>query len=172
VANRQELILRAQGGDTLALDQLLVECQSDARRYAMRHCMPSEIDDAIQETLLIITRHVQSLKTAASFAGWLFTIVRRECSRLSRKMFSHEQFDDDRIEAVLDERPGVELRLELACALESLPPIYLEMILLRDFEELTITEICERLGMTVATAKSRLRRARILVREYLLGPDR
>ena len=134
--------------------------------------MPSEIDDAIQETLLIVTRHVHSLKSVASFAGWLFTIVRRECSRLSRKMFSHEQFDDDRIEAVLDERPGVELRLELACALESLPPIYLEMILLRDFEELTITEICERLGMTVATAKSRLRRARILVREYLLGPDR
>jgi RNA polymerase sigma factor (sigma-70 family) len=86
-------------------------------------------------------------------------------------MFSHEQLDDDRIEAALADRPRIELRMELACALESLPPLYLEMILLRDFEELTITEICERLGMTVATAKSRLRRARILVREYLLGAD-
>lgn len=171
MANRQELILRAQGGDTLALDQLLVECQSDARRYAMRHCSPSEIDDAIQETLLIVTRHVRSLKSVASFAGWLFTIVRRECSRLSRKMFSHEQLDDVRIEAALAERPRAELRMELACALESLPPVYLEIILLRDFEELTIKEICERLGVTVATAKSRLHRARVLVKEYLFGTD-
>jgi len=71
----------------------------------------------------------------------------------------------------LTERPRDELRMELALALESLPPHYLEMILLRDFEELTIAEICERLGVTVATAKSRLRRARLLVREYLLGVE-
>jgi DNA-directed RNA polymerase specialized sigma24 family protein len=45
------------------------------------------------------------------------------------------------------------------------------MILLRDFEELTIAEICERLDVSVATAKARLRRARVLVREYLLGAD-
>jgi RNA polymerase sigma factor (sigma-70 family) len=155
----------------MALDRLLAECQCDARRYAMRHCATSEVDDAVQETLLIVTRHVRSLKTAASFAGWLFTIVRRECRRLTRRMFSHEDLDDDRIEARLAERPRDELRLDLAFALESLPAHYLEMILLRDFEELTISEICERLDVTVATAKSRLRRARILVREYLLESE-
>ncbi len=170
-ATRQDLILRAQDGDTLALDRLLAECQCDARRYAMRHCVTSEIDDAVQETLLIVTRHVRSLKTAASFAGWLFTIVRRECARLSRKMFSHEDIDDDRIAAELARRSGDELRTELASALESLPPRYLEMILLRDFEELTIADICQRLGVTAATVKSRLHRARALVREYLLDQE-
>jgi RNA polymerase sigma factor (sigma-70 family) len=68
-------------------------------------------------------------------------------------------------------RPTDELRAELAFALESLPAHYLEMILLRDFEELTIAEICERLGVSVQTAKARLRRARLLVREYLLGAE-
>ncbi len=170
-ASREDLIVRAQGGDALALNALLVECQCDARRYALRHCAASEIDDAVQEALLVIARHVRSLKTAASFAGWLFTIVRRECSRLSRKMFSRANLDDSEIVDRLTERPRDELRMELALALESLPPHYLEMILLRDFEELTIAEICERLGVTVATAKSRLRRARPLVREYLLGVE-
>jgi RNA polymerase sigma factor (sigma-70 family) len=171
VAVRQDLILRAQTGDNLALGQLLAECQSDARRYAMRHCIPSEIDDAVQESLLIVTRHVASLKTAAAFAGWLFTIVRRQCSRLERKIFAHEGLDDERIAEAFAVRSNDELRMELAFALESLPPHYLEMILLRDFEEMTISEICERLGVTVAVAKSRLRRARVLVREYLLDPE-
>lgn len=171
-ASTRDLILRAQHGDAMALDRLLAVSQCDARRYAMRHCVTSEVDDAVQEALLIVTRRVRSLKTAASFAGWLFTIVRRECRRLARRMFAHENLDDDRIEAQLLERPRDELRLDLAFALESLPAHYLEMILLRDFEELTISEICQRLDVTVATAKSRLSRARMMVREYLLELDR
>lgn len=171
LVTRQSLILRAQGGDGPALEQLLVECQSDARRYALRHCTASEIDDAVQETLLIITRHVASLKAVTSFAGWLFTVVRRQCARLSNKMFGHEQLEDERIESQLAQRSRDDLRLDLASALESLPPSYLEMILLRDFEELTIAEICTRLDITVATAKARLRRSRLLVREYLFDSN-
>jgi RNA polymerase sigma factor (sigma-70 family) len=167
MAARQDLILRVQGGDGVALNQLLAECQSDARRYAMRHCHASEIDDAVQEALMIVTRHVSSLKSIASFTGWLFTIVRRECSRLSKKMFGHEDVNDERIAAQLSSCSNNELRMELALALESLPPQFLQLILLRDFEELTIGEICQRLELTVATVKSRLRRARLLVREYL-----
>ncbi|WP_422596971.1 RNA polymerase sigma factor [Pseudomonas sp.] len=52
--------------------------------------------------------------------------------------------------------------------MESLPAHYLEVVLLRDFEELTISEISERLQEPVGAIKSRLHRARELVREYLL----
>lgn len=170
-ANRHELILCTQRGDPMALDNLLAECRSDVRRFAMRHCITSEIDDAVQETLLIVARHMQSLKPAASFAGWLFTIVRRECQRLSRKMFVHEDVADNQIEIWLAVQSNDESRLGLAFALESLPAHYLEIIMLRVFEELTMSEIGDRLDVTLATAKSRLRRARVLVREYLLGDD-
>lgn len=47
-----------------------------------------------------------------------------------------------------------------------MPDHYLEVVLLRDFEDLTIAEIAERLGEQDGTVKSRLRRARELVREY------
>jgi DNA-directed RNA polymerase specialized sigma24 family protein len=43
------------------------------------------------------------------------------------------------------------------------------VLLLRDLEDLTIGEIAQRLGETREAVKSRLRRARALVREYLLG---
>lgn len=164
-----DLIVRAQGGDAAALDRLLVECRFDAHRYARRHCVTSEVDDAVQEALLIVVQRLRLLRTAASFAAWLFTVVRRECRRLSRRMFAHEELDEERIADRFAARPMNELRMELAFALESLPAHYLEVILLRDFEELTITEICERLDVSVQTAKARLRRARLLVREYLIG---
>ena len=62
-----------------------------------------------------------------------------------------------------------DLRLDLASALQSLPPQYLQMILLRDFEELSITEIAGQLNITTAAVKSCLHRARTLAREYVLA---
>lgn len=53
-------------------------------------------------------------------------------------------------------------------AIDSLPPIYRDALLMRDFEELTIEEMSERLGVTREAAKSRLHRGRSLVREYLV----
>lgn len=167
-AKRRDLVLGAQAGDGAAVERLLAERQGDLRRYAMRHCALSEIDDAVQETLLIVTRQAQSLKSAASFAGWLFTIVRRECGRLSRRMFAHEDIGDAAIEAALARRTDETLRLELAAAIESLPAHYREIVLLRDFEEMTMAEICRRLGLSIASGKSRLRRARLLIREFLV----
>ncbi|MGH8211401.1 MAG: RNA polymerase sigma factor, partial [Steroidobacteraceae bacterium] len=149
---------------------LLVSCQSDARRYARRHCAASDIDDAVQEAMLILSRKVKALRAAAAFSGWLFTVVRRECQRLSRAMFRQGSSIEDLAEAQLACRSDEGLKIDLIAALESLPAHYLEVILLRDFAELTISEIASKLGMQVPGVKSRLHRARELVREYLVGP--
>ena len=50
-----DLVVRARGGDAAALDRLLFECRYDARRYALRHCVTSEVDDAVQEALLVFS---------------------------------------------------------------------------------------------------------------------
>lgn len=86
-------------------------------------------------------------------------------------MFSTEELDEEKIEQQLNCRANHELRIDLANALESLPAHYLEVVLLRDFEELTIAEIAERLEENPPAIKSRLHRARELVREYLLSPS-
>ena len=64
--------------------------------------------------------------------------------------------------------PMEDLRIDLVRALESLPPSYREVILLRDMQEMTIEEIARHLNLTREATKSRLHRARTLVREYLL----
>jgi RNA polymerase sigma factor (sigma-70 family) len=167
--DRDTLILAAQTGDTAAISRLLAVCQADARRYAHKHCQASDVDDAVQESLLIISRKVRGLRAVAAFSSWLFTVIKRECRKLSRAMFMHEPLPDEVAEELLLHRPNDELRIDLANALESLPAHYLEVVLLRDFEELTIAEIADRLGEPPGAIKSRLHRARELVREYMLS---
>jgi RNA polymerase sigma factor (sigma-70 family) len=169
---RQELIESAQSGDTAALNRLLVVCQNDVRRYARRHCSAADVDDAVQEALLILSRRVRGLKAAAAFSGWLFTIVRRECQRLARRMFGGASSLDESAEVQFATMTDEGLRLDLIAALESLPAHYLEVILLRDFAELTIGEMARHLHMEVPGVKSRLHRARELIREYILEPAR
>nr|WP_198982297.1 RNA polymerase sigma factor [Herbaspirillum sp. ASV7] len=170
-SERDNLILAAQGGDQAAISRLLAVCQADARRYARRHCQASDVDDAVQESLLIISRKVGSLKAAVAFSSWLFTVIKRECHKLLRLTSRHAPLPEQAAEQQLERRSDEALRIDLAHALESLPAHYLEVVLLRDFEELTIAEIAGRLGEPQGAVKSRLHRARELVREYLLGPD-
>lgn len=173
-SGRTDLILAAQSGDAGSIERLLMACQADARRYARRHCHASDVDDAVQESLLTISRKVHGLKAAAAFSSWLFVVIKRECRRLERLMFRHEPLPDELAEEQMLGRPDSALRIDLARALESLPAHYLEVVLLRDFEELTIGEISRRLVEQPGAVKSRLHRARELVREYMLaeGPAR
>lgn len=166
--DRGDLILAAQGGDPAALARLLTVCRVDARRYAYRHCHVNDVDDAVQETLLIVFRRIRGLRAAAAFSSWLFTVVKRECRKLSRMMFRRQPLPDELAEEQLMQRPQDELRIDLSAALGQLPTHYLQVVLLRDFEDMAISEIAGRLHEPVTTIKSRLHRARAQVRGYLL----
>jgi RNA polymerase sigma factor (sigma-70 family) len=87
-----------------------------------------------------------------------------------RVALRHDPYDEAAVDTWLARHHDDDhLRRELASAIESLPPHYREVLLLRDFEELTIAEIAARVGDTPAAVKSRLHRARTLAREYLLA---
>ncbi|MGM9481029.1 RNA polymerase sigma factor [Roseateles sp. NT4] len=168
-AQHQPLLAAAHGGDRRALEQLLRISRPDIRRYAQQHCLLSDVDDAVQEALLIVSRKLPSLRVMAAFSGWMIRLVQRECRRLGRITLRYDPYDEEKLEQwlVTHDEPG--LRRELVAALESLPIHYREVMLLRDLEEMTIEEIADQTGLTRANVKSRLHRARALAREYLLG---
>ena len=170
--DRASLIIAAQSGNEISLSQLLKECRADVRRYARRHCEMSEIDDAVQETLLIVARRIRSLKAVTSFAGWLFA------GRAARVPAPRAAHDLPRgLDRCARSRRNWRAARMIACVStgrwrsESLPAHYLEIVLLRDFEELSIAEIGARLGAPASLCQARLHRARVLVREYLIGGD-
>ena len=169
---QNDMLLLAQAGDPLALASLLRELQPDIRRYARRQChRASVLEDVVQETLIVVYRKVGHVRSPAAIGSWLLTIVTRLCMlpalMLTRGIEELADADEMRHFASL---PLDELRIDLVRALESLPVGHREIVLLRDFEELTIAEIAVRLGLTREAAKSRLHRARSLLREYLVDP--
>lgn len=163
------LFASAQAGDPLALERLLRQLQPDVRRYARFQChRGSAIEDVVQEALIIVYRRVGSVRDAAALASWMFRVVARLCMLPALALMR----GTEQIEALADSTrlatmPQDELRIDLVRALESLPAAHREVILLRDMEQLTITEIAQRLQITREAAKSRIHRARALVREYL-----
>lgn len=165
------LIEAARAGTPSALERLLVECQPELRRYAQRSCLISDVDDAVQEALMIAARYLRTLRHARAWSRWMFRIVRRECHRMARVGLRRDLWGDSEVEALVAARSEHELRLDLIAALESLPEQYRAVVLLRDFEGLTIGEMADRLTTTSAAVKNRLHRARELTREYLLASN-
>jgi RNA polymerase sigma factor (sigma-70 family) len=166
-----DLLLAAQSGDRHALTQLLVALQPDIRRYARRLChRTSAIEDVVQEVLIVVYRRVGTVRSPAALVGWLLTVISRICMLPALMLMrGYEELTSVEESREIAKVPPDELRIDLVNAIESLSPSHREVLLLRDLEDLTIGEISRRLGVTREATKSRLRRARALVREYLLG---
>lgn len=161
------LIEAARQGDEAALLLLLKDSQPDLRHIAETQCASdADAEDAVQETLLVVYRRIGALRTVSSYTAWLFSIVRRECQRLMRRTRGQVPLPDtDHAIFAYYTRP--DLRMDLAAAIQSLPDKYREAIVLRDFEEYSITEIAETSRLTRAAVKSRIHRGREMIREYL-----
>lgn len=166
---QEHIFAAAQAGDQAALNRLLVELRPNIRRYAVYQCRASSaIDDVVQEALLILYRRIGTVRSIAALSAWLFTVVTRLCMLPAlvfiRGVEELKSIEDSRHFAKV---PVDDLRIDLVHALESLSEPHREIILLRDMQEMTIAEIALHLGITREAAKSRLHRARALVREYL-----
>ncbi|MDF0519689.1 sigma-70 family RNA polymerase sigma factor [Bradyrhizobium yuanmingense] len=158
----------ARLGDAEAIARLLETTQPDIRRYARATCRSSaDAEDATQEALWILFRHVGTIRSLLALSAWLFSVVRRECLRLARRAGLVPAVDGGEAEAALLLRPEADLRLDVAAAFEALPPHYRDVALMRDVKEMTIHEIAAALGASRQTVKARLHRARALMREYL-----
>jgi len=161
------LLESARRGDLVALEKLLIVCRSDLKRIAQTQCASSvDPEDAVQESLLLIYRRIGTLRTVAAFPAWAFSIVRRECHRLLRSMRGETELPEaDSPVFIYTDHFG--LRFDLAAAIQSLPEKYREAIILRDFEERSISEIADDLRLTREAVKSRIHRGRQMVQEYL-----
>lgn len=162
------LIVAARSGDRASMELLLAAAQPDIRRFARKSCRhANDIDDAVQDAMWSVNRHVATLLNIAAFPAWLMMVVTRACWRLARRAIGGEQLEPLENDLRLSERPEADLRLDLAAAIQSLPEHYRDILLLRDIEERTINEIACLRDLTRETVKARLHRARALVREYL-----
>lgn len=146
----------------------MLVCQPDIRRFARRTCSTTEdVEDAVQFTLWQLHKKIGTLKTISSFTSWLFRIIERECYRLFKVRQSKNieaRADIDKLSASSSE---IDLKIDLTNAIISLPLIYRQVSILRDIQEYSTPEVAEKLGITVEAVKSRLHRARLMVKEKI-----
>lgn len=165
----------ARAGDPIAIEALLRARRTEVVRYAMRLCIsPADAEDATQEALLALTRHVASLREVAALSRWLFLAVRTHCLRLARRSLRHMASLDDgapiELEGPSPEEQLVDrqLRHHLARVMSELAPELREVLVRRDVEGEPTADTAAALGLTVPAMKSRLHRARAEVKSRLL----
>ena len=165
-----QLVEAACGGDAAAVEKLLVVCQPDLRRFARRACSSGDdAEDAVQIALWQLYRKIGALRIAATFASWLFRIIERECYRLFHARAKLQALDASLDDVLRQEPLPLALRKDLIAAIARLPEPYRKILILRDIDELTAPEAADQLGISIDAAKSRLHRARALVRDNLLA---
>lgn len=132
--------------------------------------------DLVQETCYKALENIHLLNENSNVRAWLFTIMRNIwINQKKRNKISPIQFDEA-IENVSDEWNinaeelliSNEMRQALLKALNSLPEVYKEILVLRYFEDLSYNEISEILGCPLGTVMSRLNRAREKLKEILI----
>jgi RNA polymerase sigma-70 factor, ECF subfamily len=136
-----------------------------------------EARDLVQETFVKSLKGFSSFREGTNFRAWMFRILRNTflTSRTGLERRSTEQEDEGFAElAVSQETPEIALvrraDTELVrSAIAQLAPLFQEVLLLADIEEMKYQEIAEALDIPIGTVMSRLARARRQVREYIVA---
>jgi RNA polymerase sigma factor (sigma-70 family) len=142
----------------------------------------NDAEDLVQESYLKALRSFASFQPGTNFRAWMFKILKNtllsSCSKLERRMTVAMESDEDSTvlpatsvtpESRLIERSGNDA---VRRAIEQLPVIFREVILLCDVEDASYREIAEILSIPIGTVMSRLARARKAVRESLRSSRR
>ncbi|MGP3918972.1 RNA polymerase sigma factor [Nonomuraea sp. 10N515B] len=162
------LVVRVQLGDRSAWAELVTRWRVPVWTYVRRMLDAERADEVTQEIWLAVVRGLPRLREPGRFAPWLFTIARRsvtdrlrsEYAREKESFTADEAMVEDPVEAMAD-------RAELVAALAGLPVLEREILVLFYLEDLSVEECAQICAVPTGTVKSRLNRARRLLRERL-----
>ena len=178
------IVRKVLGGDANAFETLVLEYEKNVYNIALRMTGNSEdAADMTQEAFIKAYNSLQSFRGDSKFSVWLYRIVSNVCldflrSKNRRPTVSLSVEDDDGEDAqldVADESQSPELLLDrkltrdsVRRGLDSLPPDYRQILLLREIQGLSYDEISQALCLEVGTVKSRIFRARKRLCTFLI----
>ncbi len=188
------IIRKAQDGDERAFARLVKDYESIVYSFAYKVCHDKEkAEEAWQDTFVNVFRKLKQFDGNSKFTTWLYSIVVNNClmkhrrSKLEQATISidvPEGFHEDPVmdsegrvvqtiaswkDTPIDSLMNKELRSLLDKAIKKLPADHRVVFVLRDVEGQTAEEVAKMLKLSVPAVKSRLRRARVFLREQLNG---
>ncbi len=190
MTDEKQLIKLAQQGDIKAFEQLVAFHSRRIYNIGLRMLgNPEDAADMCQETLLKIYRHLPEYRGSAAFSTWLHRISVNTChdflrNRNRRQEISLSQLTDDQgsplaeLEiadySTLPEQLYLDQESQdyLQALINGLTPKYRLVTALREVSGLSYQEIAAAAGISVGTVKSRLNRARAVMRQRMLADEK
>lgn len=179
----RDLVRRVAGGETAAFAKLMRRHNRTLFRAARAILRDdAEAEDALQEAYLQAYRAIGTYRGDAKLSTWLARIVANEALMRLRKRERRAEIvplqpsarpeeldipDTDMPKTPEDHAERAQMRRLLEAQIDSLPGDYRAVFVLRAVEEMTVQETAAVLGIPEATVRSRLFRARSLLREAL-----
>ena len=174
-----EIVRRCLAGQRDAFAELVARHQRSVFGVALRMLGDrDQADDAAQEAFVRAYSRLATFKGESSMRTWLVQITTRLCIDLLRarrrrgEVLLAREGDGEftRVGRVNpDWQGGITDRHALARAIADLPPHYKAAIILRHLQHLSYSDMARALGVPLATAKTHLRRARLMLRASLEG---
>lgn len=154
------LVLRCQAGDEAAFAEL-VERYDPRLRYFLRKMLgdAATLDDALQEVWLDVFRGLGRLADGGAFCAWLYRIAHgRACRALRQRRAAPEPLPDgEMIDPEESEDPfAAEDAAAVHGALDALPPLQREVLMLRFLEEMSYEQIAAATDSQLGTVRSRI----------------
>ena len=191
-AEVSSLITRCQSGDREAFDELVARYQTYVFNLSYQHLGRSDdLDDVAQEIFLRIFKFIRKYRGNASLESWIYKIVLNYCRTHARRRSMINRLlipgqaaakqDQERTFEVIDTLPAStydpaktaeqrQIAEGIIAAVRGLPGIYCDILIMREVNELSYEEIAQILGISIGTVKSRISRARDLVRQRIKLP--
>lgn len=174
------LAVRCQLGEPAAYDDLVARWHEPLSRYVASVLGHERAEDTVQDVWLRVLRAFPSLRDPSRLRAWLFGIARRTLMDRHRSTYAaavEVALDDQLTPDVADDMDlEVESELErrdtltrMSETLSAMPIIEREVLVLFYLRELSLAQIAEVLALPVGTVKSRLSRARRMLRERLIA---
>ncbi|MBU8934219.1 MAG: sigma-70 family RNA polymerase sigma factor [candidate division Zixibacteria bacterium] len=168
-----KLMRAIQNGDMVAFNGMVDRYKNRLMNVIGRMLSsPDEAEDIVQETFVRVYQHRQSFNFQHCFSTWIYTIglnlARNELRK--RRRFKHYDIDDmqgTETEFAVDPKIPSRLPQVLDAAIKTLPEKYRMAFMLRDLQEMPYDEVAKVLEIPLGTVKSRVNRARMMLREKL-----
>lgn len=180
--SEEELLVLARRGDDAARTELVMRHgrQLFGLASALLGGADPDVSDVVQETFLtVFDGGLKTFKGNASLATWLSGVLINRVRKLRRYRHSRPARPLDGFEGPVSvasdasDCPAtqVQQRIDVAAMLDCLPPEYREVIVLREWHQMSYAEMATVLGVPERTAETRLTRARRMLRQRFAGYD-
>lgn len=151
-------VVQAQSGDNSAFEELVRRTRGLVKKTAYPLLRADQVDDAVQESYLVVYQKIHHLRDPGAFQAWLVRIVLHVCYAIRKKTPLVAEVEDLAVSE--DTTRQVDQRLELKAALDQLKDDDRNILILREFLQLSYDEIAYALRLPVGTVRSRIHNGR------------